>query len=114
MNMRSFRNSLIGIAALALPAAICVAADARQERPFTEHGIVDASLQSGVLVISDTSYHVTDQTQVRTLGGKPATIGELEQGTKVGFNMYGTRAQRYLSDIWVLPAGFDLDSLADE
>lgn len=114
MNMLSLRNSLIAIAALALPAMASVAAETQQAQPFSEHGIVDAGLQSGVLIISDSTYHVTDQTRVNMLDGKSATIGELKQGTKVGFNMYGTRAQRYLSDIWILPTGFDLDSLADE
>lgn len=83
-------------------------------RPFSEYGIVDASLQEGKLVISDSTYHVSDQTQVHQVGGKTATLGELQQGVKVGFNMYGTRAERYLSDIWILPADTDLNAFADD
>lgn len=83
-------------------------------RPFSEYGIVDAGLQEGKLVISDTTYHVSDQTQVHKAGGKSATLGELRQGVKVGFNMYGTRAERYLSDIWILPANTDLNAFADD
>lgn len=108
------KNAFTALFVLVLSAASTLAAAPRQERTFTEYGIVDASPHSGILIISDSTYHLTGQTKVYTLGGKLATTGELKPGAKVGFNMYGTRAQRYLSDIWILPPGFDLDSLADE
>lgn len=114
MNMHRIGNIMTLIVALAIPCTGLAAEQARNQYPFSEHGTVDAGLQSGVLVISDSTYHVSDETRVSNIDGKTATMGDLKQGTKVGFNMYGTRAQRYLSDVWILPASFDFDSLADE
>lgn len=114
MKLHSLKTTLLFLATLALPALGYAESTPRGEHPFTEHGIVDTRLQDGVLVISDSTYHVTDQTKIHKYGGKTATLGELKQGTKVGFNMYGTRAQRYLAEVWILPSGFDFKSLADE
>ncbi len=114
MNMHWLRNTVLALATLMLPALGAVAAEKLAERPFTEYGIIDAAPQQGVMVISDTTYHLGNRTTVSSLKGKPASLDELKLGTKVGFNMYGTRAERYISDIWILPQGFDLNTLADD
>lgn len=114
MNTHWIKNIVLILSVSAMPATATMAAEESATRMFSEHGIVDAAPQQGVAVISDTVYHLSDQTRISTLGGGPATASDLQPGTKVGFNMYGTRAQRYISEAWILPRNFDFSTLADE
>ena len=113
MNMHWLKNTVFALAIAMVP-ALGVAADKVGVRPFTEHGVVDAPPEQDVVVISDSTYHLTDRTTITTLRGQAATTSDLTPGTKVGFNMYGTRAERFISDIWILPKDFNLDVQEDD
>ncbi len=113
MTMHWLKNTVFALA-IALAPTLAVTADNIGVRPFTEHGVVDTPPKLGVMVISDSTYHLSDRTTITTLRGLAATTGDLTSGTKVGFNMYGTRAERFISDIWILPKDFNLDVQEDD
>jgi len=113
MNMHWLKNTAFALA-IAMAPTLGETADKVGVRPFNEHGIVDAPPEQDVVVISDSTYHLTDRTTITTLNGKAATTGDMTLGTKVGFNMYGTRAERFISDIWILPKDFNLDVQTDD
>lgn len=99
---------------LALFGSANLSAETLPGQPFENYGVIDdAPDAQGTLVISDTVLHMGDQTQVLAKGNKAASASDLKRGTKVGYNSYGTRANRYISDIWILPKNFDFKKLED-
>jgi hypothetical protein len=109
MKMHWLINTAIALATLTLPIG-GVMAETLAEQPFSEYGVVDDGAQQGVLIVSDTIFHLGDQVVIQKLDGHSANARDLKPGTKIGFNIYGPRTDQYISEIWILPTSFDLTS----
>ncbi len=100
---------------LVLSGSSGLAAETLPGQPFENYGVIDEAPDAqGTVLVSDTVLHMSDQTQVLAQGNVAASASDLKRGTKIGYNSYGTRANRYISDIWILPNNFDFKTLEED